>query len=222
MALGQYLTLVAIFVLSTAVSVDRQRAEMTLFSLMLATAIIALVALVTQLVESKVPSDAAALLARMQALDCAALGVVIAGATAIRTLERYETRRANPDRSVPILMGTFVGCAAALAICVAALVLGAKTNVLVATAYGAAAVAAVVFVRRLGFGTWGILAIVLPGIALAAFLVAGNPALGTKSFSLIFATQAPDSLTGTSQRILADTPCVGHRRWNVLGDRADL
>jgi hypothetical protein len=209
MALGQYLTLVAIFVLSTAVSVDRQRAETTLFSLMLATAIIALVALVTQLVESKVPIDAAALLARMQALDCAALGVVISGATAIRTLERYETRHANPDRSVPILMGTFVGCAAALAICVAALMLGAKTDVLVATAYGAAAVAAVVFVRRLGFGTWGILAFALPGIALAAFLVVGNPALGTKSVSLIFATQAPTSLTGTSQRILADTPAWG-------------
>ena len=106
-------------------------------------------------------------------------------------------------------MGTFAGCAAALAICVAALMLGAKTNVLVATAYGAAAVAAVVFVRRLGFGTWGILAFALPGIALAAFLVVGNPALGTKSVSLIFATQAPASLTGTSQRILADTPAWG-------------
>jgi hypothetical protein len=207
MALGQYLTLVAIFVLSAAVSVDRQRAEWTLFALMLATAVIGLIALVTELFEG--PTDAAALLVRMQALDCAALGVVIAGAAAIRTLERYETRHANPDRSVPILMGTFVGCAVALAICVAALMFGAKTNVLVATAYGAAAVAVVVFIRRVGSGMWGMFAIALPGIALAAFLVIGNPALGTKSFSLIFATQAPDSLTSTTQRILADSPAWG-------------
>jgi hypothetical protein len=209
MALGQYLTLMAIFFLSAAVSVDRQRAELTLFSLMVATAAIALVALVTQLVESKGPTDGAALLMRMQALDCAALGVVIACSTAIRTLERYETRHANPDRSVPILMSTFVACAAALAICVAALMLGAKTHVLVATAYGAAAVAAVVFIRRLAFGPWGILAIAVPSIALAAFLAVGNAAYGTKSFSLIFATQAPVSLTNTSQRILADSPVWG-------------
>jgi hypothetical protein len=209
MALGQYLTLIAIFVLSTAVAVDRQRAEWTLFSLMVATAVIALVALIIQPFESKGPIDGVALLMRMQGLDCAALGVVIASATAIRTLERYETRHASPERSVPILMGTFVGCAAAIAICVAALILGAKANVLVATAYGAAAVAAVVFIRRLGFGAWGILAIAVPSIALVAFLVAANPAFGTKNFSLIFASQAPDSLTSTSQRVLADTPVWG-------------
>jgi len=209
MALGQYLTLIAIVVWSAAVAVERQRAEWILFSLMVATALIALTAVVTELIGSTAPSAAPALLARMQGVDCAAMGVVIAGATAVRTLERYETRRASPDRSVPILIGTFVACAAALAICLAALALGAKANVLVATGYGAAGVAAVVFIRRLGFGPWGILAVVLPGVALAAFLVASNPALGTKNFSLIFATHAPESLLGTTQRILADVPLWG-------------
>ena len=208
-ALGQYATLIAIAILSAAVAVDRQRAEWMLFSLMVATAVIALGALVSQLFEATGQGDGATLLARMQALDCAALGVVFAGATAIRTLERYETRHASPDRSVPLLMGTFAGCAVAMVICLAALVFSAKANVFVATAYGVAALAAVAFVRRLGFGLWGIVAIVLPGVALAAFLIAGNPTLGTKSFCLIFATQASDSLTSTSQRILSDTPWWG-------------
>jgi hypothetical protein len=210
MALGQYLTLIAIVIWSAAVAVERQRAEWILFSLMVATALIALTAVVTELIGSTALSAAPASLARMQAVDCAAMGVVIAGATAIRTLERYETRHASPDRSVPVLIGIFVACAAALAICVAALILSAKANVLVATGYGAAGLAAVVFIRRLGFGSWGILAIVLPGVALAAFLAASNPALGTKNFSLIFATQAPESLLGTTQRILADAPLWGN------------
>jgi hypothetical protein len=209
MALGQYLTLIAIVAWSAAVAVDRQRAEWTLFSLMLATAVIALTAVVTELIGSTAPSTAPALLARTQSVDCAAMGIVIAGAAAIRTLERYETRHAHPDRSVTILMGTFAACAAALTICVVALMLGATANVLIATGYGVAGVVAVVFIRRLGFGPWGVLAIVLPGVALATFLAASNPALGTKNFSLIFATQAPESLVGTTQRILADAPLWG-------------
>ena len=208
-ALGQYITLIAISILSAAVAVDRQRAEWTLFSLMAATTVVALGVLVSDFFDAKDASDGGISLTRAQALDCAALGVIFAGATAIRTLERYETRRAHPDRSVPLLMVSFACCAAALVICIAALALNAKATVLVATAYGAGALGAVVFVRRLGLGPWGILAIVLPGVALTAFLIAGNPALGTRSFCLIFATQSSDTLTSTSQRILADTPPWG-------------
>ena len=209
MALGQYATLIAIAVLSAAVAVDRQRAEWMLFSLTAATAVIALGALVSYIFVSAGQGDVGASLARMQALDCAALGAVFAGATAIRTLERYETRHASPDRSVPLLMGTFAGCAVAMVVCLAALAFAAKANVFVATAYGVVALAAVAFVRRLGFGPWGILAIILPGVAFAVFLIAGNSTLGTKSFCLIFATQASDSLTSMTQRILSDTPWWG-------------
>ena len=208
MALGQYLTLVAIAVWSGAVAVDRHRAEWILFSLLVATALIALMAVVIVLADSTTPGFAAAAV-RMQSVDCAAIGVVIAGAVAIRTLERYETRHASPDRSVRLLMLTFVACAAAMAICIVALMLDGKANVLIAAGYGAAGVAAMVLIRRLGFGSWGILAIVLPGIALAAFL-ATNPALGTKSFSVMFATHVPESLIGTTQRVLADTPLWGN------------
>ena len=208
-ALGQYITLIAIAILSAAVAVDRQRAEWTLFSLMAATAVAALGVIVSELFHAKGASDGGTSLTQTQALDCAALGVIFAGATAIRTLERYETRRANPDRSVPLLMGSFACCAVALVICVAALALNAQTTVLVATAYGVGALGAVVFIRRLGLGPWGIPAVVLPGVALAAFLIAGNPALGTRSFCLVFASQASETLTSTSQRILADTPSWG-------------
>jgi hypothetical protein len=208
-ALGQYITLIAISLLSAAVAIDRQRAEWTLFSLMAATTVVALGVIVSQLFDPKRASDWGTSLPHTQALDCAALGVIFAGAIALRTLERYETRRASRDRSVPLLMVSFACSAMALLICAVALALNAQISVLVATAYGIAALGAVVFIRRLGLGPWGIVAVVLPGVALAAFLIAGNPTLGTKSFYLIFGSHVSDALTSTSQRILTDTPLWG-------------
>jgi hypothetical protein len=205
MALGQYLTLIGVVVLSGAVAVDRHRAEWILFSLMAATAVIALIAVINSRLSDLEPTS----LIRMQSIDCAAMGVIIAGAAIIRTIERYETRHGNQDRSVPVLIGTLTTCVAALLICIIALVLGAKVNLLIATGYGIAGVAAVSFIRRLGFGPWGILAIVAPGVALAVFLAASNPKLGTNSLLLIFASQMPESLLGTAQRILTDTPLWG-------------
>jgi hypothetical protein len=205
MALGQYLTLIGIIVLSGSVAVDRRRAEWILFSLMVATAAIALIALIGSRLWDLEPTS----LIRMQSIDCAAMGVIIAGAAAIRTLERYETRHGNPERSAPVLLGTLATCVAALAICIVALILSANANLLIATGYGVAGVAAVSFIRRLGFGPWGILAIVVPGIALVLFLAASSPKLGASSLLLIFATQMPESLIETTQRILADTPLLG-------------
>ncbi len=207
MALGQYLTLVAIGLWSAAVGVDRRRAEWILFSLMAATGLIALTAVVTDVFG--LTALGAGLSWRTQAIDCAAMGVVIAGAAAVRTLERYETRHANPDRSVAALMATFLACAVVFVICGAAVALGRRANVFVATGYGAAGVIAVVLIRRLGYGAWGIFAFVMPGIALAGFLVANNPTLGTRGFVLAFATDAPEPLIATSQRILADAPLWG-------------
>lgn len=79
---------------------------------------------------------------------------------------------------------------------------------LIATGYGMATFAAVVLIRRLGFGRWGAGGIALPAVVLAAFLAASNSELRTKSFALAFA-ESPSSLTSMSQRILDDSPSMG-------------
>jgi hypothetical protein len=53
------------------------------------------------------------------------------------------------------------------------------------------------------------LAIAVPAIAIAGFLVLSKPELGTNSITLAFATKAPPSLTSMSQRILDDAPLTG-------------
>jgi hypothetical protein len=144
----------------------------------------------------------------MQAVNCVAMGIVIATTAGIRTLERYETRHSNPGRSAAVLLRTFAACAAAFALCAAALMLEARDATLIAAAYGIIALAAVVCIRRLGLGPWSASAIALPMIGFVIFLVASDTDLRTKSPALAFAT-GPASLTSMSQRILDDTPLTG-------------
>ena len=207
LALGQYLILLAVGLLSAAVAVDRQRAEWILFSLTGTSALMVLIVTTHDLFGLAFLS--AASFARSQVIDCVAIGTVISAAAGIRTVERLETRKASPGRSMPLLLFTLAACSGTFAICLAALILGATGGVIVAAAYGLVALASVVAIRRLGLGPWGIAAIEIAAIGVAVFIAAGQPGLRTKSFLLAFAATAPASLTETSQRMLDDAPSTG-------------
>jgi hypothetical protein len=209
MALGFYLTIVAVAFWSAAVAVDRQRAEWILFSLMTATALIGVAVAATNIFGLPHFDSKTLVFERTQAIDCVAMGVTIAAAAGIRTLERYETRRASPDRTVAALLRTFAACGIALAICIVVLIMSAPIGTLVATGFGAVALTSVVLIRRLGLGAWGIAAIALPAIAIAGYLAASASGLNTKGFPLAFATDAPAPLISMSQRILDDAPLRG-------------
>jgi len=206
MALGFFLTIVAVGFWSAAVAVDRQRAEWILFSLMAATALVGVTVATTKHFALPVKTSA---FEWAQGIDCVAMGVLIAAAAGIRTLERYETRRASPNRSVSALLRTFAACGVALATCIVVLIISAPVGTLVATGFGVVALVSVVLIRRLGLGPWGIAAIALPAIAFAGFLAASEPRLRTENFTLAFDAEAPASLISMSQRILDDAPLRG-------------
>jgi hypothetical protein len=148
-ALGQYLSAIAVAFLSAAVAVDRQRAEWLLFALTAAVTAIALLVLTYDLC---FPGAWVATFARAQAIDCVGMGIIIASAACIRTIERYESRRSSPQRSVPVLQWTFVACGAALALCSSAIILGATREVLIATGCGILALTCVLIIRRFPLG----------------------------------------------------------------------
>ena len=209
MSLGFYLTIAAIAFWSAAVAVDRQRAEWILFALMSATALIGLMVAATNLFGPSYLNFKTSLSERTQGIDCVAMGVLIAAAAGVRTMERYETRRTSPNRSVSALLRTFAACAIALTICVAVLIMSAPVGTLVATGFGVVALISAVLVRRLGLGPWSIVATAVPALAIAGFLAASEPKLRTENFAFAFAREAPASLTAMSQRILSDTPLRG-------------
>ena len=195
-ALGQYLSVIAVAFLSAAVAVDRQRAEWILFALTAAVTVVALMMLARP-----------ATFARAQTIDCVGMGAIIAGAACIRTIERYETRRSSPQRSVPVLLWTFVACSAALAICGVA-VLVATREILIATGYGIFALTCITIIRRFALGPIGVTAIAAPALG-AAILLLAHPAERGTSLPLAFAGASNPSLIALSERVLDDAPLVG-------------
>jgi hypothetical protein len=205
-ALGQYLSVVGVVFLSAAVAVDRQRAEWILFAL---TAAVVAIALITRTHELLFPEVQLGTFGRTQAIDCVSMGTIIAGAACIRTIERYETRLSSPQRSVPVLLWTFVACSAALTICGAVEMFDATREILIATAYGIFALVCISVVRRFALGPVVTAAIAAPALGAAILLLAYHPAGRGTSVPLAFTAASDPSLIALSGRVLHDAPLVG-------------
>jgi hypothetical protein len=205
-ALGEYLSVIALAFISAAVAVDRQRAEWLLFSL---TAAVTAIALITLTYDFFFPGAWVATFAGAQAIDCVSMGIIIASAACIRTIERYESRRSSPQRSVPVLLWTFVACCVALAICSVAMMLGATPEVLIATGCGILAVTCVVIIRRFPLGSIGTTALVASAVAAGVLMLASRPEGHGASAPLALVGASSASLITLDERMLDDAPLVG-------------
>jgi hypothetical protein len=200
-SLGRYLAFCATTLLAVAVAVDRSRAETLLFALTTAGSVSALLLFAHVLF----PGFELSSFAQMQAIDCAGFGAIIAGATCIRTIERYETRRAHPKRSELSLRWALTACGAALAICLATLVFAEADEVLVAVGCGLAVLGSIAIIRHLGLNAWLTAIMTAPILAIAVLLLASHPIQPGISRLLAFST----SPIGETERILDDAPLVG-------------
>jgi hypothetical protein len=201
LALGQYLSTIAVVIVCAAIAVDRRRAEWLLFALTGACTLIGLIVLI----HVWLPSDSGLPpFVPAPAIDCAAIGTIIASAAGIRAIERYETRRS----SLPVLLRTSIASSVALVICILALLLGGTHQVLIAAACGCAMLAWIKVIRR--FAPLGLsFTVVTVLVAIAAiFLTIVRPVERGNTLLLAFAT--PSSVATTaSERMLADAPLVG-------------
>lgn len=204
-ALGQYFSLSAVALLSAALAVDRQRAEWILFALTGAVTVIALIALLHDLLFPRVLLSASA---RAQAVDCAGMGTIIACTACIRTIERYETRHSSPQRSLPALRLTFLAGSTALVICGVVLLLERRLEVLFATGYGLLALACMMIIRRFRLGLWLAVGIAASALGVATMLAAAHLEKHA-SLALVFAAAPSASLSAFSERVLEDAPLVG-------------
>ena len=205
-AVGQYLSLIAVAFLSAAVAVDRHRAEWILFALTVAVTAIALITLTHELFFS---SSWLTAFAQAQAVNCVGVGAIIACAGCIRAIERYETGNSSPQRSAPALLPPLIASGAAFAVCGIALTVGASLEVLFATACGLLALACMMIIRRFRFGLWLTVWIAVPTLGVAALLAAPHLAERGTSVPLLFAAAPFASPSALSERVLDDAPLVG-------------
>jgi hypothetical protein len=203
-ALVRYLGAAALVLLATAVAVDRQRAERTLFALVTAAGITAGATLIHDIAELAFLDGAA----HAAATGCAALGAILAAAALVRTFERHETRRAHPGESLAAFAPAFVACFVAFAACAATVAWSANSQTIFAAAYGLVAFVAVIAIRRLGLGPWGSAAIGAAAIIIAVAVIASRPAPHGSDVTLTFADKAPARIAA-AQSMLADATWAG-------------
>jgi len=127
----------------------------------------------------------------------------------VRAIERYETRPLRPERSKTVLLWTFALTAAALAICVFALVIDHAYPLVLALICGFLSLGGVLIIRRLGLGRLSTSVVTTLIFALAVFLWAGHPVAGDKNFTLAFAVSPSSPLAALSERVLDDAPLAG-------------
>ena len=201
LALGQYLSTIAAIFVSAAIAVDRRRAEWLLFALSGACTLIGLIVLIHILF----PSGAGLpLFASAPALDCVAIGTIIASTAVIRAIEHYQTRRS----SLPVLLRTSIASCVALVICTLALLLGGTYQALIAAACGCATLAWVKVIRRLAPSGLSLTIVTALITAAAIFLTTVQPIERGKTLLLAFATSSSVT-TAAAERMLADAPLVG-------------
>lgn len=208
-SLVRYLSMAAIAFVASAVAIDRHRAEAILFALTMAATLIGLLILTTDLGGLSLLSDYDGGSARLAAIDCATLGIILAAAGALHTLERGNLRAQDQGKSAVPFQLAFAACLGAGAICSIAVFLSATRQAYFAATCGIAALAVAIIIRRFHFGPWGYSAIISTALVVAVATVALQPGGRTIDLTVAFAARGPEPLIAATQRVLAETSWVG-------------
>jgi hypothetical protein len=208
LSLCRYFAWLGVLLLTSTIAVDRQRAEKVLFAATAITAMIAFLLITNDVLGLAWLDKQHDPVGRGGALDAAVLGIILSATCAVRAYERFETRKADDDRSTNRLAANVLTSFVALAVCAAAIVLGDTGNTLFAAAAGLATLLGIVFVRRLELGRWGGLAVALGGCALGVWIVADTISEGRSDFTVRFAVP-PSPSNAITERMLAGSRWIG-------------
>ena len=206
LSLSRYLCFTGIVLLSTAVSIERARARLMLMLLTGVTTLIAAELMSYQLGYFRVfLGEFGDTIKHAEALDSAALGLILSACLGIRALERYETR---PERTLAKLALAVVACTGAFAICLGALLLNWDRIVFFGISYGLAILISVAAIRRLRVGRWGKSGLVSLAILGAVGFIAATPGIQGLDLTLVWSSRISGS-DAIAQRILSDVAWTG-------------
>ncbi len=204
-ALGRYVAMAGLLFVAAASSVDRRRAEWTLWGLIFVTAVMAAL-LIAQSLASLSFLGSSGARAKIVLLGGASLGVLVAGAGMIRAFERHEMQRVRGEAPFSRFALDFGANLACLAICCLALVLAGTSQEISAVACGLGALALVVIARRLVLGVWASTALASFAILIVLAAVVQNDGQG--ALTLRYAN-APAPLISEANRLMGDISWAG-------------
>jgi hypothetical protein len=206
--LFRYLLTLAIVFIAAVMAVDRHRSELILFTIVAAATLVAAIAIANGHGNfTLMPAGSEMGSAYEAAIDCAALGVPLAVAAALHTIERHNLQGV---RRAAFWFGlTIITCLLALATCALAVVLAPNSNAYFAASCGVATLVAVLVIRRFALGPWGYSAILSIALIVAVAVITVQPMSGTLGVALAYATNAPASMIALTQRIMAEVSWIG-------------
>ena len=198
-ALCNYLLVVAIMFVATAVSVDRHRAKWALLVLTGATATIAVMVSIQDVAGIKLLSGLNNKATRDTATNSIALGAILAATATVLFFNQHQRHQSvHAARSAPKL-GVFASLAA-FAICTLTVILFGTIHGLVAVASGLVTLISIVLVRRFSLGPWGGAGVAITAIVVAVSVVAIQAQIQALDPTLAFAPAHP--LLSITQRML--------------------
>jgi hypothetical protein len=193
-ALSKQLLAAAILFVAAAISIDRRRARWVLIALTGATSMVAIIFVAQSIAGITFFDGLGRSAAHDVSADIAALGTIIAAASAFIAFTRQQR------------VGTLASLAA-LATCAIALIVSETNYRLVAAASGLATLISIVAMRRFYMSPWGGAVIAVAIIVIAISMVATKPWPVMLDPTLAFAPEgAPVSIT---QRMLSDVTWTG-------------
>ena len=204
--LARYLSLAGLVFVVAAIAIDRHRANWILFVLTMATALSALMMLAGWLGGDTHIQDRALFIAA--ATDSAVLGIILAIAAALQTLERANPPSPGQDSPALFLL-VFVLCLAAIATCALAIFNYATSEVYLALAFGVAMLVVAIIIRRFELDAWGYSAIVAMVVVIAIAALALRLGDRMTDFTLAFAASPQSPLIALTRRILTETSWLG-------------
>ena len=206
-SLTRFLSFLAVAFVAAAVAIDRRRAGWILFALTLATSLSALFVLVRGFGGISLPNGPEGLLPMIAATDSAGLGIILAMAMTLQSVERATPTPSQDGSRWSVLR--ILACLVAIAVCSLAVLVSPIGGTSFALMCGIATFVVATVTRRFNLDAWGYSAIL--SVVLVAVIAA--VALGSKEramdLTVAFANSPQSTLVNVTQRILAETSWLG-------------
>jgi hypothetical protein len=208
-ALARYFSAFGLFFIATAVTIDRQRAELVLFMLAGISALLAVLLIVHDLGGFVFLGELSSVGRRAGLTSAATLGTVLTAAMTVYALERYETRRNRGDFGFASFVTIVASSLGAFAVCWIAIAFFTSNAAIFAAATGVGTFVLIVGFRRLGLGPRLGYVLAVIAVAVPLSLIAHDLLGGERDIALRFDMTETQPSLATAQRIIADTGWLG-------------
>jgi hypothetical protein len=204
-----YLSLMALVLLTSLLSRNRDRAETLLSILCAITALTAVELLLFRDLASIGPANPAGG-AGDAPVALAAFGVILNAALVVRAMERHETRTPGRPGSWRSYAASLLSGIAGALLCLMALIISTTNDMLIATAFGVSAVGVVVVIRRLSLGRWSAATVCAAAVVAWGGVIAVRFAANPAGAPLLrFASLAPAEAGAATLRMMSDANWAG-------------